>query len=90
MLAEGACIYESNPLGCLVVDPTDYLTHEIYFTSREAVKVYSCLGKEIPDTSNIVVNVNLFDYLRDVDYLGKQVEAMEVQRAAEIERVEKG
>ena len=34
--------------------------------------------------------VGLFDYLRDVDYLGKQVEALEAQRAAEIERVEKG
>ena len=45
LLAEGACIYESNSLGCLVIDPTDYLTQEIYFTSREAVRIYSCLGK---------------------------------------------
>jgi hypothetical protein len=33
--------------------------------------------------------VHLFDYLRDVDYFMKQVEALEGQRGAEITRIEK-
>ena len=46
LLGEGGCIYEVNPLGMMVVDGTDYLTHEIYFTGKEA-RVVSCLGEEM-------------------------------------------
>jgi hypothetical protein len=34
-----------------------------------------------------VVKVNLFDYLKDVDYFIKNVEALEGQRVAEITRI---
>ena len=36
-----------------------------------------------------MVKVQLFEYLRDVDYFIKQVEALEGQRGAEITRIEK-
>jgi len=46
---ESACIYEVNASHMMIVDPVDYLTHEIYFTNQnlENVKVYSCLGERI-------------------------------------------
>ena len=45
ILSESAIVYEINPLRTLVIDPNDYLTHEIYFTNSEnEAKVYSCLG----------------------------------------------
>ncbi len=49
ILLEYACIYEVNPTHLLIVDPVDYLTHEIYFTNElvENVKVFSCLGERI-------------------------------------------
>lgn len=89
LLAESACIYEVNPLRTLVIDPVDYLTHEIYFTSAADVRLYSCLNEEIADKRSFVVRVQLFEYLRDVDYFVKQVEALEGQRGAEITRIEK-
>ena len=66
----------------LVVDPSDYLTHEIYFTSSDQTKVFSCLGQELSesDSRNFVARVHLFDYLKDVDYFTKTVEQMEQQR----------
>lgn len=88
LLAESACFYEINPLRAMVIDPVDYLTHEIYFTSGEG-KVFSCLNEEITDKRSFIVRVQLFDYLRDVDYFIKQVEALEGQRGAEITRIEK-
>lgn len=33
ILLESACIYEVNPTHLFIVDPVDYLTHEIYFTN---------------------------------------------------------
>ena len=44
ILAESACIYEVNSSHSVFIDPVDYLTHEIYFTSSGNAKVYSCLG----------------------------------------------
>jgi hypothetical protein len=73
----------------VVIDPVDYLTHEIYFTSSSEARVYSCLNEEIADKRSFVVKVNLFDYLKDVDYFIKSVEVLEGQRAAEITRIEK-
>jgi hypothetical protein len=35
LLSEAAAIYEVNPLKMVVLDPNDYLTHEIYFTSAD-------------------------------------------------------
>lgn len=67
----------------------DYLTHEIYFTAAANVHVYSCLNEEIADRRSFVVRVAPFEYLRDVDYFIKQVEALEGQRGAEITRIEK-
>jgi hypothetical protein len=89
LLAESACLYEINPLRTLVIDPVDYLTHEIYFTSAAEARVYSCLNEEITDRRSFVVRVPLFEYLRDVDYFTKQVEALEGHRGAEITRIEK-
>lgn len=89
LLAESACVYEINPLRAVVIDPVDYLTHEIYFTSSANARIYSCLNEEITDKRSFVVRVHLFDYLRDVDYFIKQVEALEGQRGAEITKIEK-
>lgn len=47
ILAESACIYEVNPLNVLFIDPVDYLTQEIYFTSNENPSIFSCLGEPI-------------------------------------------
>jgi hypothetical protein len=71
IIGESACIYEINPFHLLVIDPVDYLTHEIYFTSSENPWVYSCLGEEIKEKSNFFLKVNLFDYLKDVDFFIK-------------------
>lgn len=37
-----------------------------------------------------MVRVGMFEYLRDVDYFGKRIEEMEVARAGEINRLERG
>ena len=52
--------------------------------------VYNSLGSRIEDTRNIVSNVNLFDYLKDLDYFIKNVETLENQRSDEIAKIEKG
>lgn len=90
ILSEAACVYEINPGKICVVDPNDYLTHEIYFTSSDNTKVYSCLGAQIEDPKSFINRVGLFDYLRDVDYFIKAVEQMEGARGAEINKIEKG
>lgn len=38
----------------------------------------------------MVVVVDVFEYLKDVDYFVKQVEGVEKRRVGEVERVEKG
>lgn len=90
ILSESACIYEINPFKTCVIDQNDYLTHEIYFTSSDDPKIYSCLGPKIEDINSFVNKVNIFDYLKDVDYLIKAVEQMEGARGAEINKIEKG
>ena len=76
----------------MVVDPNDYLTHEIYFTACDKVQIFSSLGQELSeaDSKNFVARVNLFDYLKDVDFFTKTVEQMEQQRGSEIGRIERG
>jgi hypothetical protein len=74
----------------VVIDPVDYLTHEIYFTNSDNTHIYSCLGEELADKRNLAVKVNLFDYIKDVDYFIKTIELLETQRAQEINRIEKG
>ena len=46
----------------MIVDPVDYLTHEIYFTNEsvENIKVYSCLGDRINNIESMVCRVDLF------------------------------
>lgn len=48
------------------------------------------MGPPIEDTKSFINKVNLFDYLKDVDYFIKAVEQMEGRRGAEINRIEKG
>lgn len=74
----------------MVVDNSDYLTHEIYFTNAEKVTVLNCTGEELTDQRSFVSRVQLFDYLKDVDYFIKAVEALEGHRGAEINKIEKG
>ena len=80
LLSESACIYEINPLKMLVIDPNDYLTHEIYFTNSEKAQVWSCLGNQVEDVSCFVKRITLFDYLKDVDFFIKTIEVMETMR----------
>jgi len=79
-----------NPDHVVIIDPVDYLTHEIYFTNSDNTHIYSCLGEEITDKRNFVVKVNLFDYIKDVDYFIRSIEVLEGQRVQEINRIEKG
>ena len=90
ILAESACIYEVNSSHTVFLDPVDYLTHEIYFTCSPEPKIYSCLGEKIASTESTILQINVFDYLKDVDYFVKHTEALEKKRADEIEKIEKG
>ena len=92
LLSESAALYEINPLRMLVLDTSDYLTHEIYFTSTDEVRLCSSLGQHLSEaeTTNFVCRVAPFDYLKDVDFFVKKVEQMEQQRGSEIDRIERG
>lgn len=62
ILLESACVYEVNSSHLMIVDPVDYLTHEIYFTNEsfENVKLFSCLGERINSVESMVCRVDMF------------------------------
>ena len=47
ILAEGAFIYEINPLNAIFIDNVDYFTHEIHFTKEATSNMYNSLGDKI-------------------------------------------
>ena len=82
LLPRSGCLYEVNPLHALIIDPSDTRTHDIFFTSNSSTAVvYDLSGKQLQDTQHSVVKVELCDYLQDVDYFIRQVEAVSSSRA---------
>lgn len=90
LLPRSACLYEVNALHALIIDPSDTRTHDIFFTSSSKAVVYDLAGKQLQDTQHSVVKVELCDYLQDVDYFMRQVEAVSSSRTemgrTEVER----
>lgn len=67
-----------------MIDQADYDTQEVYFNSRD-IQILSCLGEKVNVGENIYnVRVDVFEFLRDIEFFIKNVEVAEKNMLVEI------